>query len=170
VESLLDYLDIIEDIVDSSKPVPFSNKVSVEKEKLFDVISEIRLNLPNEIRQAQRIIEDHDKIINEARNKAMSIIKDAENQVKVLTSEHEIYKIAKNQAGEMVEEAKVNARDMRLSAMEYADEILAKTENMVREAMKDFNQQHRMIDDYFGNTVDMLYQNRQELRGNNVGK
>ena len=165
MESLLDYLDAIEDLLDGSKSVPFSNKISVEKERIFDIISEIRLNLPLEIRQAQRVIEDHDKIINDARNKAANIKQDADNEAKTLTNNHEIFRRAAEQASDVIEETKKSARDMRLNAMDYADEILEKTESMIRESMDNMEQQYKILLEYFGKTVDVLYENRQQLRG-----
>ncbi|MCL2398890.1 MAG: ATPase [Defluviitaleaceae bacterium] len=165
MDSLLDYLDQIEDILDASKSVPFSNKISVEKERVYDVMNEIRLNLPNEIRTAQRIIEDHDKIMADARSKAASILKEAEEEAKLLTNDHEIFRRAAEQATETIEETKKNARDMRLNAMDYADEILEKTENMVKEAMENIDEQFKLVNNYFTQTIDVLYENRQSLRG-----
>ena len=166
MDSLMDYLDTLEDMLESSKAVPFSNKVSVEKEKFFDIISEIRLNLPHEIRQAQRIIEDHDKIINEAKTKASNTLKEAENTVKKMTNAHEISKLAAEQAENLLEETKQETRDMRIGAMDYADSLLEKTERMIQDALTNLDQQHRIMDSYFSETIDVLYANRQELRGN----
>jgi len=166
MDSIYDYLDMLEDILEGGKAVPFSNKVSIEKGKIFDVLGDIRLNLPNEIRQAQRIIEDHDKIIADARQKSSAILKEAESTAQMMTSSHEVYKMASAQATDMMDDAKKSARDMRLNAMDYADEIIAKTETMIREAMANLDQQHRILDEYFAQTVDVLYANRQELRGN----
>ncbi|MDR1664234.1 MAG: hypothetical protein LBR83_04840 [Clostridiales bacterium] len=165
MESLLDYLDAIEDILDSSKAVPFSNKISVEKERIFDVISEIRLNLPNEIRHAQRIIEDHDKIINEAKSRAASLLKEAETEAKTLTNNHEIYRRANDQASEHIEETKKSIREMRLNAMDYADEMLEKSEGMIREVMENMDLQYKYMLDYFSQTINVIYENRQQLRG-----
>jgi vacuolar-type H+-ATPase subunit H len=169
MESLLEYLDAIEDILDSSKAVPFSSKISVEKERIFDVIGEIRLNLPTEIRHAQRIIEEHDKIIDDATIKAANIIRDAEDRGKSLTDSHEIYRQASEQANDILEEAKKTARDYRLNAMDYADEMLEKTESMIQEAMENINQQYRLTMDYFNQTVQVLYENRQALKGRGNG-
>lgn len=165
MDSLLDYLDQIEDILDASKSVPFSNKVSVEKERIYDVMNEIRLNLPTEIRSAQRIIEDHERIMTEARAKASNIIKEAEEEARLLTNDHEIYRRASEQATELLEESKKSAKDLRLNAMDYADEILERTEVMVREAMDNIAEQSKLTNNYFAQTVDVLYQNRQSLRG-----
>ncbi|MDR3238632.1 MAG: ATPase [Clostridiales bacterium] len=170
MESLLDYLDMLEDVVESGKSVLFSKRISVDKAKVFDIIRDMRLNLPNEIRQAQRIIEEHDKIINDAKIKSASIVKEAENSAKALTNNHEIYKRATEQATEVIEETKKNARDMRLNAMDYADEILAKTERIIQDAMSSMNQQHQLMEQYFAQTADVLYSNRQELRGGAKGQ
>ena len=48
MDSVLQLLDELEDVMDSSKAVPFSSKVTVNKEEIYDIISEIRMKLPNE--------------------------------------------------------------------------------------------------------------------------
>jgi vacuolar-type H+-ATPase subunit H len=165
MESLLDYLDMLEDLLDSSRSVPFSNKLSVDKEKVFDIIRDIRLNLPNEMRQAQRVVEEHDKILSDAKLKSAAIIKEAESTAKNLTNNHEIYKRATEQATEVVEETNKKARDMRLNAMDYADEILAKTEQIVKEAQDNMVELYKGINDHFKQTNEILHSNREELHG-----
>ena len=165
MESIMDYLDMLEDLVETSRNVPFSTKISIERDKLFDIINEMRMNIPNEVRQAQRIIEDHDKIIGDAKSKAAVIIKEATMQAQDLADEHEVYKMAMEQAQELMEETKKNAREMRLNSMDYADDILLQTENAVRDALSSLDKLYREIEDEFVQTVNVLYSNRQELRG-----
>ena len=165
MKALLNYLDDIEDILDNSKTVPFSNKISVEKERIFDVIGEIRLHLPHEIHQAQRIIDDHDKIVNDAKNRAKDIVRDAEDSSKAYVNEHEIVRRANEEADAILEEARRDARDMRLNAMDYADEMLKNTEDVIQDVMENMEAQNNNMLDYFRQTVDVLYENRQQLRG-----
>lgn len=165
MDSLLDYLEMLEDLIEGSKTMPFSNKVSLDKDQIFDIISDMRINLPNEIRHAQKIIDDHDRIINDAKNKASQILKEAEHRSQEMADEHEVYKAAMEQARDLMDDTKKSARDMRLSAIDYADEILLKTENAIRESMNNMNLQHRAIEDSFSETIEVLYSNRQELRG-----
>ena len=164
MDSLLDYLDQIEDILDASKSVPFSNKISVEKERIYDVMNEIRLNLPAEIRQANRIIEDYEKIMEDARARATEILKEAEEEAKLLTNEHEIFRRANEQATDLIEESKKTAKDYRLNAVDYVDEVLGDTENMVKEAMDNINEQFKIVNDFLIQTADVLYENRRSLR------
>jgi len=167
-----DFLSQMEDVLEAARAVPFSNKVSIDKQAIYDIIDDLRpvlgdlqKDLPNEIMQAKRVIADNDKIINEARNRAGVIIKNAEGEVLKMTDEHEITKHATAQAAQIVEESKRNARELRLNAMEYADEILAKSEDIIREAADSFVRRSREAEAFFNDTVDTIYNNRQELRG-----
>jgi len=166
METILDFLDEMEEILDASRPVPFSNKVSVDRERLFDIIERIRLNLPTEIDKAQKIVYDYERIINEARNKSDIIVGEARSEAEKRADEHEVYKIAVLQANEIIDQSKKEANEIRQNVMEYADEILAKAEGTLREVMTSVNQGTRAIDDLFNNTLDIIYENRQELRGN----
>ena len=59
-------LENIEDILEKSKGVPFSNKVLVDKEEILEIISELRLKLPEELKQAKWIKEERQRILVEA--------------------------------------------------------------------------------------------------------
>lgn len=159
------YLDAIDDVLEDSKPVPFSGKFSVDKNKVFDILDEIRLNMPNEIHKAQRIISEQEKIIQESKNKASQIIREAEEKASKLISEHEVYKHALQEANEAIEESKKISKDMRLNAMDYADEILAKTEEIVKELYDKISAENKVTDEFFNKTIDILYSNRMELKG-----
>ncbi len=162
----------LDDLIDSGKPVPFSpNRVSVERAAVFELIDSIRpiiddihRDLPSEIIQAKRVLSDSDKIITDARNKAKNILSSAEDEAEKLISEHNIAKAASEQAAGFVEEAKKSARELRINAIEYADEVLAKTESIIREAMDDFVKTARSTEEYLGEAIDIIYENRQELR------
>jgi vacuolar-type H+-ATPase subunit H len=171
LQKIEDLMTRIEDIIESSRSVPFSTKVSLDKNAVYDVIDDIRpilddmsKDLPNEIMQAKRIISDSDKIINDARSKANLMMKNAENDIQKMTSEHEISKMANEQAAQITEEAKKSAREMRVNVMEYADEILSKCESILREALEGFSRKLREVEVHFSDTIDVLYENRQQLR------
>lgn len=165
MESILGYLDKIEDILEECRSVPFSGKVSVDKESIYEVIDEIRLNLPTEIRQAQRIVADCDKILNDARSKSSTMLRDAEVQVERLIHDNEITKKANEQAAKILEDSKQAIREMHINAREYADEILEKSEKVLRQTMMSIVEQCRETEDFLNESIDVIYSNRQELRG-----
>ena len=164
MDALLDYLDEIEEVLETSKSIPFSGKISVEKSSIMDILNEIRLHLPDDIRQAQRILNDHDKILADAEGKAQSLLEVAEQEAKSMANSHEVFKRASEQATETIEEAKSIARDLRAGASAYIDEKLSDAEKQMREYMNNLESQHKRIMAYYTETIDVLYENRQELR------
>ena len=167
MDTILDYLDEIDDILETSKPVPFSNnRVSVDKLRLTEILEEIRLNLPVEIDKAQRIVTDHERIIEDAKRKASIIIEDAKHEITKLADEHEIASLAYERAREIMDEAKIDARDMRHNAMAYADTLLERIEDSIRDAMTLMNQTNRGIDELFNSNIEIINQNRRELQEN----
>ena len=164
MESLLGYIEELEDLLENGKANVLSKRISVDRDKIYEILSEIRLNLPNEMRQAQRIVDDHERIIEEAKSKAMTVIREAEIQAAELINEHAVTKAAEEQAREIMDEAKKQARDMRVSAYTYADEILATVEDAVRGTLNDFNKRSHDTEGYLGNILEVLYENRQVLR------
>ena len=60
-------LETIEDLLENSKKVPFSNKSIVDKDEILDVIKEIRLKLPDDLKQAKWVKEERTRIIQEAK-------------------------------------------------------------------------------------------------------
>lgn len=176
MESMERYLIQIEDILENSKAVPFSGKVAVDKELVYEIIDEIRLNLPNEIKESRKILDNKDKYLKDAEKRSVvaietanidaeTIIRDAENKALRLTSDHEIYKRAIEEAERLLEEAKRDAKNIRINAIDYADEVLSKAENAMRVTLDNINKQHNSADDYYNKVLETLYQNRQELRG-----
>ena len=165
MDALHDYLDEIEEVLDTSKSLPFTNKVSVEKNRIMEIIQDIRLNLPDDFRQAKRILGDHDRIIEDAQHKAQDILDAAENEAKIRTNNHEIFRRATDQAADIIETARQQAKDLRSTATEYADEILEKAEQQLKEYMTNIDQQHKKVMDYYHDMIDVIYENRQQLRG-----
>ena len=102
-------LETLEDILEKSKNVPFTDKCIVEKNEILDIIKEIRLNLPDELKQAKWIKEERERIIAEAQKDAEDLMKEAENRIISMIDEHEITKKAYEQKAQIIETA--NDRD-----------------------------------------------------------
>ena len=95
-------LETIEDILEGSKEIPFTHKALVDKEELLEIIKEIRLKLPEELKQAKVIKEEHDRIISKAQEEANDIVKEAETRRISMIDEHEITKKAYEQKNKII--------------------------------------------------------------------
>ncbi|HHW66783.1 ATPase [Defluviitalea raffinosedens] len=166
MDSILQLLDVMEDILDSSSAVPFTGKVMVDKDELLEIITDIRLKLPNEIKQSKWVIEERNKILIDAQKEAESIMKEADERIAKLVDENEITKRAYEQAEEIIEHAKENSKQMRLGAIDYADEILSLVENNIKQALEKIHKETSELENSLGQTINTIYENRQELKGN----
>jgi vacuolar-type H+-ATPase subunit H len=125
-------LDRLEQIVNQGISVPLSDKVLVDREKVLGIVDTIRDILPEEIKQANWIKEERNRILIEAQKEAELLIKETEEHIKRMVEENEITKRAYQQGEEIIENAKKNAREIRLGTKEYADNLLAELENQLK--------------------------------------
>lgn len=129
-------LETLEDIMEKSRNVPFSSKCIVDKEEFLEIIKEIRLKLPDEIKQAKWIKEERQRILVEAQNEANDIIKEAENRIISMIDEHEITRKAYEKKVEIIETANEMSREIKSGTEEYADGVLAGIEVALEDALK----------------------------------
>ena len=99
-------IDRLEDTVDGAKNAPFSNdKAAVSRNELNEIIEGMRLNLPREVKQAQRIVGQAHSIIDKANSNGQAIIMEANEKAAQMISEEQIYKQAKAEAEALIEDA-----------------------------------------------------------------
>lgn len=131
-------IDEIEDIMDNASSVPFSRKVSLDPDEIFEVIREMRDSLPEEIKNAQWINDEKDRILKEAENEAKSKLENADNQInnfkqqaksqyQKMISEHQITTQAKEEARRIIEEANNQANSIRQQSYQYVDQLFTKS-------------------------------------------
>ena len=141
-------IDEIEEYIDSCKYQTFSNsKILVNKDEIEELIRELRVKTPDEIKRYQRIIQNKEEILNDAKARAEQLIKDTTIQRTELISEHQIMQqayaqadevvtAAHRQAQELLDRAVMEANEMRMSAMQYTDDLLAHVEGILAGSMQ----------------------------------
>jgi vacuolar-type H+-ATPase subunit H len=117
---------------EKSVSVPFSGRCLVDREEILEIIKEMRLKLPDDLKQAKWVKEERQRILMEAQKEADNVVKEAESKISELIDEHEITKQAYEQANEIISNAQKNAKEIRLGTREYADSILSKVESILK--------------------------------------
>lgn len=133
---LFTLLETLEEMLENSKTVPFSGKTIVEKEEILDIIKEIRLKLPDELKQAKWVKEERQRILVEAQKEADDIVKEAENRIISMIDEHEITRKAYEQKAQIIETANEMSREISKGTKDYADNLLEKIEVVLEDALK----------------------------------
>ena len=129
-------LEALEDILERSKTLPFTEKAVIDKEEFFEIIKEIRLKLPEELKQAKWVKEERERILEQANKEANDVVKEAENRIISMIDEHEITKKAYEQKAEIIEAANEMSREISNGTKEYADNVLQGIEVALEDALK----------------------------------
>ena len=124
---ILELISELEEKIDSSLEIPLIKKAFV-----MNLVGDISLQLPDEVRMAKSIAEDRTRILADAQKQADLIIKNAEQKIISMVDEHEITKRANEQANEIIAKAQKNARDIRIGTLEYSDNLLSQLDNTLK--------------------------------------
>ena len=140
-------IEEMEEYIDSCKYQPLSNtKIVVEKEQIDELLRELRMKTPDEIKRYQKIISNKEAILKDAKEKADALINTAQVQTDHMINEHEIMQQAYEQANEVVvqaasqaqqiiDNATIEANEVKASAMKYMDDMLAELQNIITHAI-----------------------------------
>ena len=129
-------LETLEEILENSKTIPVFNKSLINKEEMLEIIKEIRLKLPDELKQAKWVKEERQRILVEAQKEADDIVKEAENRIISMIDEHEITRKAYEQKAEIIETANEMSREISKGTKDYADNILSNIEIALQNALE----------------------------------
>lgn len=170
IEKVYDILSEMDEVIDSAKAMPFSGKVSVDKDSLCGIIDEMRgivlemrKGLPAEISQARRLLNDKDNQITEARTRAEMMLRAAEEQASQMIDEHEVVINAKQLADKILDDAKKEADDFRLGVSQYAEGILNQLHNLLQENLEAQTAKNEEIERFYINVLEELRDNQQSL-------
>ena len=121
---ILHLVDRLEELFNESSPVPLTHKVMVDEERMLDLIDQMRLAVPDEIKKAQQIINQRDRIIAQAHEEANRTIELSKEQSQKLVDRDEIVERATQRAEEIKRQAQEETLQIKKEADFYAIDSL----------------------------------------------
>lgn len=162
---VLELLDEIEEIIDTSSGFPLTGKILVEAEEILEIVREIRAELPDEIQQAQWIRDERQRILDEAKHEYEAVLKDARSQAESLIENDDITIKAKNRADEIMRVAETNVRNLKMSTFDYIDSILYNLQDKMDQLNAIyFNDMFSNLQKTFDQINSTLSENRNEIK------
>lgn len=173
-------IDEIEEYIDSCKYKALSNThIIVNKEEIDELLRELRMKTPDEIKRYQKIISNKEAILNDAKEKAEELINKATIHTNELINEHEIMQqayaqanevvtLATQQAQEILDQATMEANSMRASATQYTDDILGNVENIISHAIDTAASRYDNLVTSLNQCNEIVRANRTELQPSEV--
>ena len=139
-------LDELEKELSQTKKGLFSAKSLVDADACLDIIDELRESLPNELERAANIMKERRQILIDAEEEAKQCIAAAQKTAEEMVSENEITRNAEIEGKKIIDMARQNAKEIKLSAKNYAVDLLTELKSRVGELegqitqdLEDFN-------------------------------
>jgi hypothetical protein len=168
-------IEEIEEYVDSCKFQPLSTtKIVVNKEELEELLRELRMKTPEEIKRYQKIISNKDAILADAQEKADIIIAEANLNMETMINESEVMRkaIAQSQevladatrrAQDIVGNATADANNIRYGAIKYTDDMLANLEEIMGHTIETAGVKYNNFINSIQSCYEIVNKNRTEL-------
>lgn len=139
--SVQELIDMLYTMIQDAWGLPLgAEKCVVERDKVLDLLDEIKAQLPNELSEAKRLVAARNEYVNNAKREAESIRKVAEDRARQLVDEQEVVRAAKERANGIMSGAEKKSSELRQVANQYADDTLLRTEQAISEALNEVRQ------------------------------
>lgn len=130
---ILHLVDRLEALLNQSWRIPFTSNVVIQEDAFLDIVDQMRVSIPEEVKQARRINAERDHVLVQAQEEADRIVSLAREQAGSLADDHEVLRTAYAKADEIVIQAQRSAQDVKAGADVYVMDVLsALEENLMR--------------------------------------
>lgn len=170
--NIIDLLEYLEEVVDSSPKVPIAGKAIIDRKEFKEVIDRIKSYLPDELTKAKWVIGEKDRILEDARKEyenAKRVTMEVMNQN---VENQDVVKEAKVRASEIIALANRDAKAIRIGSREYSTEILSQLDKeieekkleLIKSMQESFEMVAKEIDEKITKSSETIKENINELR------
>jgi hypothetical protein len=121
---ILHLIDRLEELFNDGSALPFMKKVAIDEEKLLDLIDQLRLSIPDEIKKAQSVLNQKERILAQSQEEAARTVSLAQEQALKLVEKDVIVQEARRVADEIIRKAKEETKLIKIEADQYAIDSL----------------------------------------------
>lgn len=132
---ILYLVDRLEDIVKGSRRLPFGLGRLVDENRIWPLLDQMRISIPDQIRHAERVVREKDRTMAQAHEEADRIVALARSEAARLTAEHTIAQAAEERAVAIRKQAERGAESVRAGADQYAFEVLCRLEQELKRTL-----------------------------------
>lgn len=133
--SIFDVLDRLEALVNQSRRLPLTSSIVVGEEEILEALDQIRVALPDEVREARMVLETRDARLREAADQAEQTLLAAQERADRLTDDHEVTRRANAEADRLLTEARDRSRKMRRDTDDYVRDRMEELETELASAL-----------------------------------
>ena len=143
-------IEQLERLISSGRNMPLTSNVIIDQARALDLLDQLRVAVPEEVRQAKRINEETERIVERAQEEAERILARAQEQAAFLIEERELTRAAEIKSKEIIADGQREADEIRRGADEYAASVLVKLEGELIKELQSIKHGLAMLDERYG--------------------
>lgn len=146
---ILHLVDRLEELFNNSKPIPLSRNVVVDENSFMDIIDQMRISIPDDIKKAQQVLAQKDRILAQAQEEANRTVQLAREKAEKMLEKSEIFQTAQERVAQVADQARAEAAQTQQDADHYVMETLTKLEGELVKIMSQVQNGIRLLEESF---------------------
>ena len=142
---ILHLIDRLEELLNESRPLPFTHNVIVDEEKILDLIDQMRVAIPEEVKKSQQVLAQRDRILAQAQEEANRTLSIAREKSDQLVERDSIAQASQSRADQVVTQARAEGERIRREADEYVVDTLTRLEMELDRSLSQVRNGIRML-------------------------
>lgn len=150
---ILFLIDRLENLVTSSTKMPFMNQLLIKEGDMLTLLDQMRASIPDEVKQARRIVQEKDRILAQAQSEASAILAHAREEAGRAVELEGLTRVAEERSQEMLRQARKQAQQLLRQAESEGENLKAEADGYVAETLHNLREHLGSIEDEIGRTI-----------------
>lgn len=142
---ILQLIDRLEELFNDAKAVPFTHNVVVDEDRMLELIDQMRIAIPEEVKKAQQVVAQRDRVMAQAQEEANRTLQIARDKADQMVQKDMIAQDAQRRADQIVSQARAEAEAIRADADNYVLETLMQLQDQIAKVSNQVNNGIRMV-------------------------
>jgi len=132
---ILQLIDRLEELFNDGKPIPFTHNVAVDEDRMLDIIDQMRIAIPEEVKKAQQLLQQRDRVMAQAQEEANRTIEIAREKADGLVKKDAVTQAAERRAEQIADQARATAEATRQDADDYVVDTLGRLQDELERSL-----------------------------------
>jgi cell division septum initiation protein DivIVA len=128
---ILQLIDRLEELFNTAKAVPFTHNVVVDEDRMLELIDQMRIAIPEEVKKAQQVMAQRDRVMAQAQEEANRTLQLARDKADQMVQKDMIVQDAQRRADQIVSQARADAEATRMDADNYVVDTLMQLQDQI---------------------------------------
>jgi F0F1-type ATP synthase membrane subunit b/b' len=142
---ILQLIDRLEELFNNAKAVPFTHNVVVDEDRMLELIDQMRIAIPDEVKKAQQVVAQRDRVMAQAQEESNRTLQLARDKADELTQKDMISQEAQRRAEQILSQARAEAEAVRADADNYVLDTLMQLQDQIAKLTNQVNNGIHMV-------------------------